>query len=286
MSMIINLASQARQAPTRNFLATAFSCILCICTPCWALLRFPGCVLRSGWRANWNFETAEMIIPQLLIVELRMAFKTCARQHSARPPLSRDFRTSPYLSKRNQKRPDKVNRDITSVEHSKGNRKVSARDRPNVTSKSAIAQSSVHTPKELVLRPSEPTSVSDARKIDVPMKVIPKGQITPELTLTPRERLHVEYVTRQPPKKLEPKKGTGFLLLLLHCMLLMSSSLQRTTPDLSRRDGKDQYHLNCQGGHSSGARWLYSCSSTSILCVWLIPMASTYVLCDLFSLLH
>jgi hypothetical protein len=40
------------------------------------------------------------------------------------------------------------------------------------------------------------------------MRVIPKAEIAPNLTLSPKERLHIEQLTRRLPPRVEPR-GTN-----------------------------------------------------------------------------
>lgn len=58
--------------------------------------------------------------------------------------------------------------------------------------------------KELVPRPDEDISLETAHKVNVPLRVIPKAQITPNLRLSPKERMHIEQLTRAPPRPSAP----------------------------------------------------------------------------------
>jgi hypothetical protein len=147
-----------------------------------------------------------MTLSNLLLFELRFAFKTCARQHTTRPYRIRSFSQLQPLFRKKHARSDSEVKPPSSVEiTTKGNIPPPG-DRPRVDS--------IHVPtnesgssRELVPCPSTPTSVSKGKRADVPMKVIPKAQITPELTLTPKERLEIEFMTRRPPRTEAKKSG-------------------------------------------------------------------------------
>ena len=49
-------------------------------------------------------------------------------------------------------------------------------------------------------------AVGKERKTEVPMKVIPQAQISPKHKLSPTQRLHIEHLTRHPPKQ-QTSKG-------------------------------------------------------------------------------
>lgn len=58
--------------------------------------------------------------------------------------------------------------------------------------------------QELVPLPDQETAVETAPKVNVPLRVIPRAQITPNLRLTPKERLHIEQLTRVTPRPSAP----------------------------------------------------------------------------------
>jgi hypothetical protein len=151
--------------------------------------------------------TAAMTLHNPLLVELRLAFQTCARQHRARQQ-SRPFRTLPPLFKKKQSRSDRELAPPASSEISKTSEASAARVPPPADSRHVSTNESASS-RELIPDPSKPSSVSERRRADVPMKIIPKAQITPELTLTPKERLQIEFLTRRPPRT-EEKKSTSY----------------------------------------------------------------------------
>lgn len=150
-----------------------------------------------------------MTLPNLLLFELRLAFKTCAKQHTTRPHEIRSFSTLQPLFKKKHARSDNEMKRPSSVEITTENNISPPRGRPQANSLN-VPTNELGSSRELVPDPSKSTSVSKRKRADVPMKIIPKAQITPEVTLTPKERLEIEFMTRRPPRT-EAKKS-GFTL--------------------------------------------------------------------------
>ncbi len=148
-----------------------------------------------------------MTVPHPLLVELRLAFKSCAKQHGTHRQLSREFGTFQSLFKKKDLRPKAPKKRNGALEVRKKDHRVPAPPVPNADFKATASPTSSQTSTELVPDPSQSTSVSGRRTKDAPMKVIPKAQVSPELTLSPKERLQIEFLTRAPPKTLGPKKG-------------------------------------------------------------------------------
>jgi hypothetical protein len=57
--------------------------------------------------------------------------------------------------------------------------------------------------KEVVPWANDDKSLDSGRKVPVPLKVIPKADIAPGVTLSPKERLHIEQLTRRLPPRPE-----------------------------------------------------------------------------------
>jgi hypothetical protein len=148
-----------------------------------------------------------MTLPNLLLFELRLAFKTCAKQHTTRRHEIRSFSTLQPLSKKKHARPDSEVKPSLSVEITTKSNISPPHVRPHADSLNVPTNES-RSSRELVPDPSKPTSVSKRKRADVPMKIIPKAQITPEVTLTPKERLEIEFVTRRPPRTEAKKSGS------------------------------------------------------------------------------
>jgi hypothetical protein len=149
-----------------------------------------------------------MTLPNLLLVELRLAFQTCARQQRACRQQSRPFRTVQPLFKR---RPSRSGTEVPPPRRLEVTKKsdASAARFPPPADPYHVPTDASASSRELIPDPSKPTSVSERKRADVPMKVIPKAQITPEVTLTPKERLQIEFLTRRPPRT-EEKKSKSF----------------------------------------------------------------------------
>jgi hypothetical protein len=147
-----------------------------------------------------------MTLPNLLLFELRLAFKTCAKQHTTRSHEIRSFSTLQPLFKKKHARSDSEIKPPSSVEITTKSNISPPRDRSQADSLN-VSTNELGSSRELVPDPSKPTSVSKRKRADVPMKIIPKAQITPEVTLTPKERLEIEFMTRRPPRTEAKKSG-------------------------------------------------------------------------------
>jgi hypothetical protein len=145
-----------------------------------------------------------MTLPNLLLVEMRLAFHCCARQHRARRQHVRSFTALQPLFKKKQPRSSIVVAPAPSLGVTERVDAV-ATHAPPQTAAPHVSQDQSGSSRELVPDPSKPRSVSERKRADVPMKIIPKAQITPELTLTPPERLQMEFLTRRPPRTEERK---------------------------------------------------------------------------------
>jgi hypothetical protein len=140
-----------------------------------------------------------MTLPNRLVCEIRLTFHRCAAQNRTCRQHLRSFTALQPLSKKKQSRSDKV---VAPLPSSEATEKVDA-----VATKALPQAHPRHVPidqsgslRELIPDPSKPRSVSGRKRRDVPMKIIPKAQIMPQLTLTPQERLQIEYLTRRPPR--------------------------------------------------------------------------------------
>jgi hypothetical protein len=147
-----------------------------------------------------------MTLPNLLLAELRLGFQTCAKQHRARRQQSQTFRTLQPLFKKKQSRSAREVAPPPRLEVTKTNEASATRVPPQVGPNHVSTEESGSS-RQLITKPSKPSSVSERKRADVPMKIIPKAQITPELTLTPTERLQIEFLTRRPPRTEEKKSA-------------------------------------------------------------------------------
>ena len=135
-------------------------------------------------------------LPPLLLAEVHYAFQVCGRQHAA--TRRTHFSTCPPLFKKSQK--SKKNDLPIQVIH---NQKLQAQKQRDDASTPVGQKPSAGT--ELVPSQKQETSLDTGRKVEVPLKVIPKAELTPNLTLSPKERLQIEQLTRRMPPRSEPK---------------------------------------------------------------------------------
>ncbi|EXJ95800.1 hypothetical protein A1O1_00924 [Capronia coronata CBS 617.96] len=134
-------------------------------------------------------------IPAVLIAEVRIAFQSCARQYAS--TRRTHFSTLRPLLKKSQPVTKADNLPIQVV-HSQ----IQAQKK---TQSSPTLPPNPQASKELIPVGEEQNAVDSGRKVEVPLKVIPKAEVAPNLTLSPRERLHIEQLTRRLPPRSEPK---------------------------------------------------------------------------------
>jgi hypothetical protein len=151
----------------------------------------------------------------IVLLELRMAFKTCARPRSS--PIFRPafFSTHRSLQKRRGTTPP-----AQSNAKSSPNLGIAKRPESNPTEgkdegATVLSEQSDRRSKAVEPGTREYTDVETGKRVPVPMKVMPKAQLTPELVLNPKERMQLEYITRRVPKR-EPGKVFRERLLIYH----------------------------------------------------------------------
>jgi len=140
-----------------------------------------------------------MSLPDFRVMEMRSAFRVCARQY--RSPNTRCLTTAPRRCKDRPTSPKSgskqppwpYNGALTPAKQAQGR---------NVQREEAKSQKDE---TGLVPQQKEETALDTERHVPVPMRAIPKAQITPNLKLSPRERLHIEVLTRQQPRQQEKK---------------------------------------------------------------------------------
>lgn len=148
-----------------------------------------------------------MAINDFLVLEMRAAFRSCTHQHrlySRRFISSTTSRlkssSSKSSSSSNPARSWPYNGAVTPT------KPPTPSARPKPTSQST----------ELSPRQEEQTAVDTDRRVPVPLRVIPKPDIGKNVRMTPRERLHIEVLTRQQPRKVEEKKVYRERLQIYH----------------------------------------------------------------------
>jgi len=198
------------------------------------------------------------------MVELRIAFQTCARLHKLRRQI-RPFGTLQPLFKRKQSRSDREATLLPSLETTEKS-DASAVRAPPQDNPHHVPSNESGSSRELIPDPSKRSSLTEGKRADVPMRIIPKAQITPELTLTPKERLQIEFLTRRPPRT-EEKKSRSYTASRTERKELIQVSLQGKTAHIPRWNFKDQCSINYQSVFSASYVWFHFGCSAGILCI-------------------
>ena len=136
-------------------------------------------------------------LPTALLIEVRHAFRSCSRQYVHVPSQRTSFSTlSPRL--KNLKPTKSTKNPPIQVVHYKQQKLAKEQER-----RRALEEVPADS-KQLVSQHDQATSLDTGRKVSVPLKVIPKAQITPTLRLSPKERLQIEQLTRVTPSPAPP----------------------------------------------------------------------------------
>ena len=161
-----------------------------------------------------------MSLPNFLVLEMRAAFRSCAQQHR----LSRQRQFSCSVAARLQKPPGSKNNPSDNWPYTgaivpQPGTQWQADTRPGSDSR--------HDGKELAPRQKGETALDTGRRVPVPLRVIPKAEVAPGVKLSPRERLHIEVITRQQRKvgKPEQKKVFRERLQIYHMGALKENAL-------------------------------------------------------------
>ena len=136
-----------------------------------------------------------MALPAFLVLEIRTAFKSCAQQYrlfSRRHISSTSARLAANQSGSSPARSWPYNGAVIP-------------QTPNSKSPTPLKQSSSDG-KELVQKSRDQNAVGTERRVPVPLRVIPKPELGKGVRLSPRERLHVEVLTRHLPRAKQEKK--------------------------------------------------------------------------------
>ena len=135
-------------------------------------------------------------LPSFLLVEVRSTFRLCAQQHAAtrRFPLS----TSATSLKRHTK-PNSSSNTRTPISPP------SSRSLSDPEATQHVTPSPRPGSKDLVRQQDDEKAVELESKTEVPMKVLPQAELSSKHKLSPMQRLHIEHLTRHPPKQPPPK---------------------------------------------------------------------------------
>jgi hypothetical protein len=143
-----------------------------------------------------------MSLPPFLLAELRFAFRTCARAHTRGN--NRHIGTSlPLLRRQAPQDQAKPNQATNRPAHRPKTQTIETR--PAIHDSSNITDDP--PTKELIPQDTAKRSIGKTRQVEVSLKVVPNADITPNLKLTPRERLHIEVLTRRAPQRVEKKSA-------------------------------------------------------------------------------
>lgn len=162
--------------------------------------------------------------------EVRLAFKHCARRQSIFKVERRTLTISSPLRARNRGTHGAV---TASPSEKKLKDIANLPETPNPSApKSGDRKSGRSHTTQLVPRISKAGTLEHPPRSEVPARLLPKAQISPDLTLSPKERLQIEYETRRPPKVLG-KPGAQGVIYEGQTTTLTFYSLQRTPVNLS-----------------------------------------------------
>ncbi len=130
--------------------------------------------------------------------QMQLVFKSCAKPNSFAKSGRRGFNSFPLLRDHKRTPSRDTESPITAKAFRKGEK---SQELPQTSpAKSGQTLSNTRNATELVPRMPKPGSLQHPRRSDVPARLLPKAQISPDLRLSPKERLQIEYETRRPPK--------------------------------------------------------------------------------------
>lgn len=161
--------------------------------------------------------------PRFLVAELRSAFRQCARPSKkntycrSAADSSRQFQTAHARHAR------RARSGPTTTQQQSHSQSQDPRSPPNPSSDALSTQTS--DSRKLVPLDQHGRAVGGRRTTDAPMKIIPKADITPSLQLSPKERLHIEILTRRPPPQIKQIKPYRERLLIYHHGNLTNNAL-------------------------------------------------------------
>ena len=143
--------------------------------------------------------TVCVVPPPFLVQELRLGFRSCALKQS------RLFQSRTYATgaSRTAKPPKQVSKSNTAARPSSAavdkvrDAKDFSHDQAALTARTSRRDLAPITDNNKALR--------DHLRENAPAKLVPRAKISNNLTITPKEQMQVEFLTRLPPKKPVPK---------------------------------------------------------------------------------
>ena len=138
-----------------------------------------------------------MAMLYILHSQTQFAVRDCARISKAG---RRAFSSFPPLRAQNRISLSQIGR----LAATKTSQDIEKSDKPSHKSapQNGHQESTRRNATDLVPQMPKPGSLQHPRRSEVPARLLPKAQITPDLRLSPKERLQIEYETRRPPKAL------------------------------------------------------------------------------------
>lgn len=144
-----------------------------------------------------------MALPTFLVAEMRLAFKNCVQQRKSSSLLYSRYFSNAAIRRKGppQKKPAPQRKPASrssdgALTARKASQYVDTKHERGAADKEETG---------LATQEPEKTAVGTERRVPVPLKVIPRAQLSPQVTLTPRQRLHVEMMTRRPTVSTEKK---------------------------------------------------------------------------------
>jgi hypothetical protein len=190
--------------------------------------------------------------------EMRLAFQSCSKP-SVSKVRYRTFKTFPHLPAPARGTSINIKRS-SPTEDAKDVATPPGTVEPSPL-KSGHQEASRSNTTELVPRTPKPGALQRPRRSDLPARLLPKAHVSPELILSPKERLQIEYETRRPPKAGE-KPGEHGKMYNGQTSGLTSCSLQRAPVDLSWWSRIHQLY-SATTSHNHVCCWIWSCDHGS-----------------------
>ena len=189
-----------------------------------------------------------MTLPPFLLAEVRTAFRSCAR------PRTYAFSTLRCLNGRARNRSPKQSPTASPPQHVPSEQlRQNAQD---------TNQQYAENSRDIVPARQGDRYLETGRKIDVPIRVLPKEEIAPNARLSPQERLHIEHLTRHPP----PQRKTISEAITTSCRPAsdLVDRISRKSPGLFPRECQNRLDDIQQSLRNSDDRLFYSGLGTGV----------------------
>lgn len=151
----------------------------------------------------------------IILLELRLSFRTCAKPRSSRQFQRAFFSTRRCLQERRATPPPAPSNQKTKPKLGIVKRPDIAPAESQDTNDVSPAAKRKQDSRDVTPAQRSYKDVETGKQVPVPMKVLPKAQLTPDLVLNAKERMQLEYLTRRLPKR-EPGQVFRERLLIYH----------------------------------------------------------------------